>query len=256
MNGLIKEILSAQTSGLKAALCTIVKTEGSTPRKAGAKMIVYENGTVKDSVGGGAFEKKVIEEALIQIAANSPKLIKHDLHKQHKMCCGGSMEVFIEPIMKRKFLYIFGAGHTGRALAKLATDFDFEVSLIDDRKDQLDLLDAEAVTKLNLLHSEILPTLLLNENSYVIIMTYDHDYDREILAYCLKYQLAYLGMIGSRRKVIMTKKRFIDKDIATHDDLSKVDMPMGIDINATSPKEIAISILAKLIQVKNQVPST
>ena len=155
--------------------------------------------------------------------------------------------------MKSKILYIFGAGHTGRSLAKLAADFDFEVSLIDDRLDQLDLLNSEAVTKLNTPHKEILPTLSFGENSYVVIMTYDHDYDREILAYCIKHQVAYLGMIGSQRKVIMTKKMFLEKGETTEDELSKIDMPIGIDIHAESPSEIALSILAKLIKVKNKV---
>jgi len=256
VNGLIKELIEAQESGLKAALCTIVKSSGSTPRKAGVKMIVYENGDVIDTVGGGGLEKQIIEDAIKQIAANKPKLFKHDLLKHHNMCCGGSVEVFIEPIMKSKYLYIFGAGHTGRVLAKLAADFDFEVSLVDDRQDQLDLLDSESVVKFNIHHKEYLPTLSLNENSYVVIMTYDHDYDREILAYCLTHQIAYLGMIGSQRKVIMTKKMFLEKGETTADELSKIDMPIGIDINAESPSEIALSILAKMVQVKNQVRTT
>lgn len=253
MKNIFEKILSIQKSRRKAALCIVVSTKGSTPRKAGAKMIVYENKEVFGTIGGGNLEKKVIENALQQIKENIPKYFKHDLLHQHNMCCGGTAEIYIEPIMQKKKLYIFGAGHTGKALAKYAVYLDFDIIVIDDRKEYLDDFDVPDVDKMNLTHQLALQALPFDENTFIAILTYSHDVDREILAYCLKKPYTYLGMIGSQRKIEVTKKMFIEGEIATTEELAKVDMPMGLNILAESPDEIAISILAKLIEVKNKV---
>ena len=233
------------------ALCVIVNTRGSTPRKIGAKMIVFEDGSIDGTIGGGNLEKKVIENALQQIASGDPKLFKHDLLHQHNMCCGGNVEIYIEPNKKMNKLYIFGAGHTGNALANIASKVNFDIYIIDDREQYLDSIDNKKINKLNLNYKTVLPSLPFDENSYIVIMTYDHSHDRDILAYCLKQPHAYIGMIGSKRKITLTKKMFADGKIATKQELEKVDMPMGIDIKAEGPEEIAISLLAKLIAVKN-----
>ncbi len=248
---LLKEIEAIRASAKKGALCIIVQTKGSTPRKVGAKMIVLEDGSILGTIGGGNLEKKVIENALQQIEKNEAKMYKHDLLHQHNMCCGGNVEIYIEPIKKMNRLYVFGAGHTGNALAKYAVDMEFDVFVIDDRKEYIDAVNIDGVNKLNLNYKEALPTLPFNDKTYVVIMTYEHSYDRDILAYCIKQPSAYLGMIGSKRKVELTKKMFIEGKIANLETLEKVDMPMGLSINAEGPEEIAISILAKLIAVKN-----
>jgi len=248
---LLKEIESIRESGTKAALCIIVNTKGSTPRKVGAKMIVKDDSSILGTIGGGNLEKKVIENALVQINKNEAKLYKHDLLHQHNMCCGGSVEIYIEPILKMNKLYIFGAGHTGDALAKIANQMDFDIFIIDDRKEYIDAISTAEVNKINLDYKKVLPSLPFDKNTYVVIMTYEHSYDRDILAYCVKQPHAYLGMIGSKRKVELTKKMFEEGNIATKKELLTVDMPMGININAEGPEEIAISILAKLIEVKN-----
>lgn len=235
------------------ALCIVVNTKGSTPREAGAKMLVYPDGTIFGTIGGGDLEKKVIERALQVLKSRQPSTFKHDLLHQHNMCCGGSAEIYIEPIMKKNKLYIFGAGHTGHALAKYALNFEFEVVIIDDRKEFLDEIKPDGINKMNIHYSAALPVLPFDEQTYITIMTYSHPYDRDILAYCLKKPSAYLGMIGSQRKVEMTKKMFEEGMIASKEELDKVDMPMGIDIGAKDPDEIAISILAKMIAVKNHV---
>lgn len=235
----------------KAAYCVIVKTKGSSPRKVGAKMIVYEDGTIYGSIGGGNLEKKVIENAIDQIKKKQPQLFKHDLLHQHNMCCGGSVEIYIEPIETMNRLYIFGAGHTGSAIARFAHGLNFEIFIIDERIQYLDAINNEGINKLNIDYKKVLPSLPFDENTYIAIMTYDHAMDRDILAYCLKKPHAYLGMIGSKRKVSQTKKNFIEGKIASEQELAGVDMPMGLDINAESPEEIAISLLAKLISVKN-----
>lgn len=248
LNTILKK---SNESNRNAAYCVIVQTKGSTPRKVGAKMIVYDDGSINGSIGGGNLEKKVIENAIRQIKEQEPKLFKHDLLHQHNMCCGGTVEIYIEPIIKMNRLYIFGAGHSGNALSKIAITLNFEVYIIDDRKQYLDNISNKEINKLNLNYDKALPSLPFDDNSYIVIMTYEHAYDRDILAYCIKQPNAYIGMIGSKRKIELTKKMFLKGKIATMEELEKVDMPMGININAEGPEEIAISILAKLIAIKN-----
>lgn len=253
MQNIFDKIAEAAKRNKSVALCTIVNTKGSTPRKVGAKMLVYENGEIFGTIGGGELERAVIEDALEQLKNGKPQIFHHDLLHQHGMCCGGTVDIYIEPVMKKNKLYIFGAGHTGQALARYASTLNFEIVIIDDRKENLDEVEIENLNKLNLHYSQALPLLPFDAHTYICIMTYSHPYDRDILAYCLKKTFAYLGMIGSKRKVEMTKKMFIEGRIATPDELEKVDMPMGFDIGAEGPDEIALSILAKLVAVKNGV---
>lgn len=235
----------------KGAVCTVVKTHGSTPRKQGAKMIVLENGSIAGTIGGGDLEKNVIELAKSVIINKIPLLSRHDLLSQHGMCCGGSVEIYIEPIMAKNKLYIFGAGHTGHALARHALDLDFDIYLIDDRQAYMDAISLDEVSKMCINYSMALEALTFDENTYIAILTYSHQIDKEILAFCLQKPHAYLGMIGSQRKVKTTQKQFMESKIADEHMLSGIDMPMGIDINAESPEEIAISIIARLIKTKN-----
>ena len=236
--------------GGTAALCTIVQTRGSTPRSVGARMLVFADGSIKGTIGGGELEKCVISDALSVIHQRKPSLCRHDLLHRHNMCCGGSIDIFIEPLMEKERLFIFGAGHTGAALARHAVLLDFDIYLIDDRKEYLDNVSIPGINKLNLHHTQALSVLPFNDRTFVTIMTYSHPNDRDILAYCMRQPFAYLGMIGSERKVEMTKKLFSEGLAATPDELARVDMPMGEDIGAETPDEIAISILAKLIRVR------
>lgn len=252
MKNIFEKISEAQKSNIDVALCVVVNTKGSTPREVGAKMLVYSDGTIFGTIGGGDLEKKVIANALEVLKTKQPLVFKHDLLHQHNMCCGGNVEIYIEPIMKKNKLYIFGAGHTGHALAKYALNFDFEIVMIDDRKEYLDEIKLDNVNKLNMNYEQALPLLPFDENTFITIMTYSHPYDRDILSYCIRKPFAYLGMIGSQRKVEMTKKMFEEGNIASPSELDKVDMPMGIDIGAKDPEEIAISILAKIISIKNK----
>jgi len=255
MKNIFEKILEIQKGKMNAVLCTIVNTKGSTPRKVGAKMIVYEDGSIFGTIGGGDLEKDVIKNALEIVEQKEAKLFRHDLLHQHGMCCGGTVDIFIEPIMKNNKLYIFGAGHTGQALAKLAVDFDFETVLIDDRKEYIDNCKTENINKMHLPYQQALKLLPFDAQTYICIMTYSHPIDRDILAFCIKKPFTYLGMIGSERKVAVTKKMFSEGLNISFEELEKVDMPMGIDIGAEGPEEIALSILGKLIMVKNKVTS-
>ena len=252
MKNIFDRIYEARKQNLPAALCIIVNTRGSTPRKTGAKMIVYADGKIDGTIGGGELEKSVIKNAIEQIEKGEPKLFRHDLLHQHNMCCGGTVDMFIEPIMKKNKLYIFGAGHTGHALARHSANHDFETVLIDDRKEYISECKTQEVNKMHLPFQQALKLLPFDENTFVCIMTYSHPLDRDILAFCLKKPHAYLGMVGSKRKVEMTKKMFTEASICSFNEIENVDMPMGIDIGAEGPEEIALSILAGLIAVKNK----
>lgn len=253
MKDIYKRITEAERMGFGVALCTIVNTHGSSPRKIGSKMLVYSDGAIYGTIGGGELERSVIGNALSTISTRKPKLYRHDLLHQHNMCCGGTMDIYIEPIMKKSKLYIFGAGHTGQALTKYASNLNFEIVLIDERNEYINQCAIEDVNKLNISYQSALKLLPFDENTFICIMTHSHPMDREILAFCLKKVFAYLGMIGSRRKVEMTKKMFIQGLNIPEDKVEEVDMPMGIDIGAEGPDEIALSILAKIVGVKNNV---
>lgn len=253
MSDIYDKIVEARKKNTNIALCTIVNTKGSTPRKIGAKMLVYENGTIFGTIGGGELEKCVIRDAVEQIQTRKSKIFRHDLLHHHGMCCGGTVDIYIEPIMVKNKLYIFGAGHTGQSLVKLASGFDFEIVLIDDRKEFISECKLPHVNKMNLDFEKVLKLLPFDSHTYICIMTYSHPTDREILSFCIQKPFAYLGMIGSTRKVEMTKKLFTEGLNITPDQLEKVDMPMGIDIGAEGPNEIALSILTKLIAVKNKI---
>jgi xanthine dehydrogenase accessory factor len=253
VNDVFDKLAAARSSNCTFALCIVVNTKGSTPRAKGAKMLVYADGKISGTIGGGRIEKKVIEDALRILTNGEPGIMHYDLLKELQMCCGGAMDIYIEPVMSKNKLYIFGAGHTGHALAKRAIEFDFEVTVIDDREDYLNEIVLSGIQKIYGKYNEVLPLLPFDENIYITIMTYSHPLDRQVLSFCVQKPHAYLGMIGSQRKVEVTKRLFEEESIGTIEQLEQVDMPMGIDIGADGPDEIAISILAKLLSVKNKV---
>lgn len=251
MENILLKIADIKKAGKKAALCIIVETKGSSPRKAGSKMVVYEDGRIEGTIGGGSIELIVIEDAIKVIAQNQPQKFKYDLDADLSMNCGGTAEVYIEPLIPNQNLYIFGAGHIGKALAKYAVDFGFTIHLIDHRKEMTEEFD---ITGVNIVHGEYTVTaqnLNFNENDYIVIVTPKHAFDEEVLAICAKKTFAYLGMIGSKTKIALARKRLMDEKILSEQELDKVDMPIGIKFNAQTPNEIAISILAKLIDVRN-----
>ncbi|MCH8318066.1 MAG: XdhC family protein, partial [Bacteroidetes bacterium] len=237
----------------KAALCTVVNTKGSTPRKQGAKMLVMEDGKIFGTIGGGTLEQKVIENAIEVIKKKRAATFTHALVHDHGMCCGGTVEIFIEPIMNRKKLYIFGAGHIGKSLGKFAKELDFNVSLIDERDDVFNGWDVRGYNVIHKKHKRAFKELTFDENAFITVITHNHAYDREIIAHCNKQPHAYLGMIGSLRKVEIAKKTFRAGKILTEKEMKDIDWPMGVAIDVQTPEEIAISILAKLIDVRSKM---
>jgi xanthine dehydrogenase accessory factor len=234
-----------------AALCIVVASGASTPGKEGAKMIVYPNGTIYGTIGGGAIEKEVIGIAIRMIYRGKPARISFNLDHDLGMHCGGVMEVYIEPLMPLPRLLIFGAGHIGKALSKFAGDLGFSVTLVDPREE---IAREEWTKKFSFIQMDYLQAageVDLDDRTNIVIVTPKHIYDEEILALVARRPHGYLGMIGSREKIARLKKRFLEEGILTAAELDAVDMPIGINFRAETPAEIAISILAKLIDVRN-----
>ena len=251
---LLREIADLQSRRMPGALCTIVKTGGSTPLKTGAAMLVRSAGEISGTIGGGAFEHSVIEQARQVIGTGTSELFEHRLVRDHNMCCGGTVHVFIESLGVLPQLYIFGAGHVGMSLAKLATDLAFVTTVIDDRPEILapwqNVPQLAAVKLLNAEARDAIPTLSWDDKTFVVIATYSHPLDREILRLSLERRWAYCGMIGSLRKVALARRLFTEQRWATDAELDRIDMPIGIAIGAQSPAEIAISIAGRMIEVK------
>jgi xanthine dehydrogenase accessory factor len=252
MESIFKKIVEVLNTVEVTALCTVVSTKGSTPLNAGAKMIVWENGKIFGTIGGGPLEKATIEEAIRVIKNKRPQLFVHDLKVQHQMCCGGFMEIYIEPLMSSKKLFMFGGGHVGKAVVKHALDLDFEITVIDSREEIFSDWTFTGYRKVTGDFPKVLPTLPYDNNTFIVIATLDHPTDNEVLAFCISKPHCYIGMIGSKKKVATMKENLISGGIATDEELSHVDMPIGLDINAVTADEIAISILAKLIREKNK----
>ncbi|MCX6303459.1 MAG: XdhC family protein [Bacteroidetes bacterium] len=243
-----EEIIQGQQP---AALCIVIDTHGSTPRKQGAKMIVYADGTIYGSIGGGSIEKEVAEMAGKLISTGTPAKATFNLGKDLGMHCGGTMEIYIEPLNPQKKLFIFGAGHIGKSLAGFARELDFSVTLFDPRDE---IFRDDAFRGFNIFNKDYFQAIgeaVFDDNTYIVIVTPKHISDEDILAAVARKPHAYLGMIGSARKVELLKQRFLEENILTAEELSNTDMPIGIKFKAETPQEIAISILAKLIDVRN-----
>ncbi|MCP4583629.1 MAG: xanthine dehydrogenase accessory protein XdhC [candidate division Zixibacteria bacterium] len=253
---LFKEISENQITGKAFVLAMVVKTVGSTPRDMGAKMLVYPDGSISGTIGGGTLEHLVAKECLAMIRDNNQHLLKsYKLNDSSPdatgMACGGEAEVFMELFRAPDKLIIFGGGHIGRALAKIADDLAFNMIVVDDRQEVLDNYKPSIETVLTDENfSSELPSI--DKNSYIVIVTHGHKCDLQVLTYVLKHDCAYLGMIGSTRKV---KKTFeeLAKSGVKESLLEKVHAPIGLDIGAEGPYEIAVAIAAELIASQRRI---
>lgn len=251
MIDLYRKLGELSAEGRPAALCSIVSTEGSTPRKAGSKMIVTAEQLTFGSVGGGKIELQVIEDALICIESGQTLLKEYSAGEDNDMHCYGKCSIFIDPLPNNFKLYIFGAGHVGQALAKVAGNYGFRITLIDHREELIQQLEIVGVEKVYNEYVNAIEALTYDERTFIVVCTPSHSYDEEVSLACVQKPHAYLGMIGSKKKVSLAKEFFTGKGL-DEESINKIDMPIGIPIHCETPEEIAISILARLIDVKNQ----
>jgi len=253
------EVFAALTAALErgeaAALVTIVATHGSTPQRVGAKMLVFSDGRTVGTIGGGCYENDAFWKAREAIGSRTPQLVKYELSddfaQETGLICGGQMDVYIEPIEPSPELYVVGAGHVGFHLARLANDAGFRVHVIDDREKfaNRDRFPTAVEVVVDDISAWVAQTSL-PAHAYAVIVTRGHTNDLEALRALAPRDLRYLGLIGSRAKVARIYDQ-LAADGMPAAQLERVHAPIGLDIGAVTPQEIAVSILAELIAVKH-----
>ena len=252
-----EEVLGAAREALergeRVALVTIVRTTGSTPQRVGAKMLVYADGRIVGTIGGGCYEHAAAGTARETIASRQPTLAKYeladDLAQETGLICGGQMEVFIEPLEPAPGLYIIGAGHGAWHLARVAGEVGFRIHVVDDREK---FANAERFPGADVIVDAIpgwLARADLQPSAHAVIVTRGHRHDLEALRALAPRDLAYLGLIGSRAKVARLFEALAAEGVAP-ERLARVHAPIGLDIGAVTPAEIAVAIVAELVAVR------
>ncbi len=242
--------LTAQ--GKSLALATVTKTTGSVPRHAGSKMLVFPNGKIEGSVGGGEMEKRVIEIAQAALEDGRTQTLSYTLNDPAKGdpgLCGGTVEVFVEPIKSQSKLLIIGAGHVGQALAHLGDWLGYRIEVNDDRPDFCtpeNMPQAKAFYPGPL--SEQIKNITITRQTYIVLSTRNLEVDLDALPILLESPAAYFGVIGSKRRWTLARKK-LQKAGVPDELLDRVTSPMGLEIRAETPEEIALSILAEIIML-------
>lgn len=252
---LYKKMAELAAEGKAFVVATVVESFGSTPRKAGAKMIVLEDGTTIDTVGGGKVERQVIEDALDALKRGQSRTVKYELRTsgQHAigMVCGGETTVFLEVNKPALTLVVAGAGHIAQKLAPMAKLLDFRVVVVDNRPEFANAETLPAADEVICGHPAQLAELVtLDHNSYVVIVTHGHLHDKDTLESVLSADVAYVGMIGSRSKVRFVLEQLLEEG-ADPERLARVHSPIGLDLGGNAPAEIAVSILAEIIALQH-----
>ena len=245
--------------GQKCALATIVEVRGSIPSFESAKILVREDGSMTGTIGGGCVEAEVWNAAREVIQTEKPKHLNFNLGQDaaydNGLICGGQLDVFVEPVMPVPYAFIFGAGHISKSLSKVATLAGFATVVIDNRETFANRERFPEATEVHAAeYEEVVPRLAIHEGSYVIIVTRGHRDDMRILKMVVETPARYIAMIGSKRKVLNVVRE-LEKEGLSHSVFERIHAPMGLDIGAISPEEIAISVAAEMIAVRRGAPS-
>jgi xanthine dehydrogenase accessory factor len=236
--------------GEKICLATIIRKQGSGPREVGAKMVITSGGRTAGSIGGGAVEKQIIERARRIIEEGKPVVVDFDLSGHSSdldAMCGGGISVFMEVLGEARRLIVIGAGHVGKAVAKLAREVGFSTTLVDDRAEFLeDDGLGHSVTKVIASPEDWKERLVVDSSSFVVISSRGHSLDKEWLGEILKVGPRYVGMLGSMRKAQAIFDQLMAEGLSA-EALGQVHTPVGMDIKAVTPEEIAVSIVGQLI---------
>lgn len=254
-HAILKELLAAQEAGEAVVLATVVKARGSVPRHAGTKMLVYENGRLSGTIGGGEMESRVIEEAKAALADGQPRTLPYalvDPKKGDPGVCGGEVEVYMEPYLPPATVFVVGCGHVGRAIADLAHWLGYRVVVTDDREE----LASEAYIS----HADVyLPGSMkgalsnhkITSNTFITVVTRNVMVDRDVLPQLVATPAPFIGVMGSRRRWQTTSKLLLE-DGLSEQDLVRFHSPLGLELEAESPEEIAVSIMAEIIMLRRQ----
>lgn len=254
MSDLYKQIAEALERGESMALCTITEARGSTPRHAGSKMLVYEDGRFIGTVGGGELEHRVLQEAMIAMDKGKPTKLNYsmtDPARGDPGVCGGQVEVFVEPILPKEKVVVIGGGHVGKAVAHLAKWLGFWVVVSDDRTEFCSPeMNPDADEFFPVPIEELPKHLNINRNTYLLLITRGSTVDVAGLPALLESKARYIGVIGSRRRWAATVKGLKEKGIR-EEAIARVHSPIGLELNAETPEEIAVSIMAEIIMLKH-----
>jgi xanthine dehydrogenase accessory factor len=256
MEDIFQEIVRIRSEGQRAALATVISAKGSTPRETGSKMLIRTDGTILGSIGGGSLEAQVCKEAIKVMTENRSMLLRFDLTgkevAEEGMICGGNMEVFVEPILPEPCLLIFGAGHISLFLAKMGKMVGFRVVVVDDRPE---FANRERFPEADEVIAQDFPAafqqLAANRTSYIAIVTRGHLQDETVLEWAVRTDAAYIGMIGSRKKNQAVFSNLRERGVPEKK-LKEVHAPIGLNINAKTPEEIAMSIMAEIIKARRE----
>jgi len=251
---LFDEIQRLRQAGRKAALATIVQIRGSVPSFQTAKMLIRDDGSTLGSVGGGCVEAEVWAAAQDVLREEKSRIMSFDLTEdsmaESGLICGGKLEIFIEPVLPTPKMVIFGAGHISTQLSKIATIAGFKTTIVDNRPQYA---NAERFPEAEKIYSEsfeqAFEAIVPNENTYLVIVTRGHQEDESVLRWAVQTEARYIGMIGSKRKV-RTIFQTLEKEGVPRERLERVCAPVGLDIGAVLPEEIAVAIVAETIHCR------
>src|ERR1700739_4869399 len=240
-------------AGQRGALATIVHTNGSIPSYESSRMLVREDGSLVGTIGGGCVEADVWAAAKDVMQKEAPRKMVFNLNNEatydNGLICGGTVEVFVEPILPQPTLYLFGGGHVSMAVAKAAEQAGFAICVIDDREAFANRERFPMAGDVFTTYENAFEKICPNASSYLVIVTRGHKEDMRVLAWAVRTDARYVGMIGSKRKVMSVYKA-LEKEGYKPEEFERVYAPMGLDIGALSPEEIAVSIAAELVAIR------
>ena len=250
---LFEEIVRMRKAGERGALATIVHTNGSIPSYESSRMLVREDGSIAGTIGGGCVEAEVWAAAKEVIQIEQPRKMTFNLNHEAAydagLICGGTLEVFVEPILPQPTLYIFGGGHVSSAVARVASTAGFSIGIADDREAFANAERFPMAGEIYSRYEDAFETIKPSASSYLLIVTRGHKDDMRVLAWAVRTEARYIGMIGSKRKVLSVYKA-LEREGYSAGAFERVHAPVGLDIGALSPEEIAVSIAAELIAVR------
>jgi len=250
---LFEEIVRMRRAGQRGALATIVHTNGSIPSYESSRMLVREDGSIAGTIGGGCVEAEVWAAAKEVIRNEQPRKmtfnLNHEAAYDSGLICGGTLEIFVEPILPQPVLYLFGGGHVSVATARAASEAGFAVGIVDDRETFANAERFPMSAEIYASYEEAFQKIRPNASSYLVIVTRGHKDDMRVLAWAVRSAARYIGMIGSKRKVLSVYDA-LAKEGFSRDEFGRVHAPVGLEIGALTPEEIAISIVAELIAVR------
>ena len=250
-----KALSELEKNNEPAALCTVTKSEGSTPRHVGSKMLVYPDGKFLGTVGGGELESRVIKAAFESLKSGAAQTLAYsmiDPNRGDPGVCGGTVEVFVEPILPPAMIVVIGGGHVGKAVVHLAKWLGFKVAVSDDREE---FCNPESVPGADAYYpvvmAELPNQLSVTGQTYLVVTSRGSGVDAKGLPSLLESDAAYIGVIGSKRRWLSTVKALKEQGVS--DELiAKVHSPMGLELNAETPEEIAVSIMAEILMLRDK----